>query len=151
MSQCRMARKARHARDLGLHWPLTHARHCCVTMSYMSQDMAMGRVPELTLGWRLRMALGGMSAGDMADWLGVNRATVSRWMNGHGAPPRRAFIAQWALLTGVDAGWLLTGERSEGNGPGRPPTAGFDPLPIKGKLCETPYTSVTPFRESIAA
>lgn len=68
-----------------------------------------GMIPEVTLGWRLQMALGDRKVQDMADALGVNRATVGRWMHDKGAPPRRVYLLQWALLTGVDAGWLETG------------------------------------------
>lgn len=67
------------------------------------------RVPELTLGWRLKMSLGDMQVQDMADQLGVSRATVSRWMGDHGEPPRKAFLKQWALISGVDYEWLETG------------------------------------------
>lgn len=70
------------------------------------------RVPELTLGWRLKMALGSMQAGTMADLLGVSRQTLTRWMGDKGAPPKRAYLVQWALATGVDPTWLLTGNVS---------------------------------------
>jgi transcriptional regulator with XRE-family HTH domain len=66
-------------------------------------------IPALTLGWRLKMALGGMAAHEMADALEVNRATVSRWMADKGAPPRSVYVRQWALITRTDASWLLTG------------------------------------------
>lgn len=71
----------------------------------MSQDVAPGRIPILTLGWRLQLSLGDMKVQAMADALGVTRTTVSRWMHDVGAPPRRAYVLQWALITGVDAGW----------------------------------------------
>ena len=71
-----------------------------------------GAVPEFTLGWRLQRALdyaGKMKAEDMADEMGVHRATVSRWMNERGAPPRPIYLKQWALRTGVNRDWLTTG------------------------------------------
>ena len=71
---------------------------------------AHGTIPELTLGWRMKMALGEMKVQEMADALGVNRATVGRWMRDDGARPRRAYLLQWAIMTGVDATWLETGE-----------------------------------------
>lgn len=79
--------------------------------------MTHGRIPALTLGWRLQMALGEISAQEMADNLGVSRATVSRWMHDKGAPPRRAYIAQWAMATGVPVEWLEHGNAPQ---PGRP-------------------------------
>lgn len=83
----------------------------------MTQQFAIGRVPTLTLGWRLKMALGDTPAHDMADLLGVSRATVSRWMNDTGAPPKAAYLKQWALITGVDYGWLDTGTEPTYSGP----------------------------------
>ena len=74
-------------------------------------------IPELTLGWRLQMALGDMGVKEMADELGVNRATIGRWMHDKGAAPKRAYLLQWALITGVDATWLETGETPSDGGP----------------------------------
>lgn len=67
------------------------------------------RIPELTLGWRLRMAAGGLTDGEMADAMNVSRKTVYRWMVGTGTPPHEAFVRHWALITGTDPEWLLTG------------------------------------------
>lgn len=74
-------------------------------MSTQTQE----RIPALTLGWRLKMALGEMSAQTMADHLGVSRQTLSRWMADKGAPPKRAYVVQWALATGVPVEWLERG------------------------------------------
>lgn len=72
---------------------------------------AGGRVPEFTLGWRMRLALetGGLSVQEMAIRLGYSRSTISRWLNDQD-PPRPAIKAQWCLLTGVSLDWLETGE-----------------------------------------
>lgn len=108
------------------HAPLTHDAQssvCCVLRFFvtltrkrhlghdadMSEQATVGTVPELTLGWRLQMALGDMKVQDMADLLGVNRGTVGRWMHDKGAEPRRAYILQWALATGVSVEWLEHG------------------------------------------
>ena len=85
----------------------------------MSTATAGPRVPDLTLGWRLKMALGEHKAEWIADQLGVGRQTVSRWMSDRGAAPRRAYLMQWALLTGVDVDWLTTGRAQT-----RPPDGG---------------------------
>jgi len=71
----------------------------------------VGVIPEWTLGWRLQRALAhaGVSVEDMATELGVTRATLSRWMHDRGAPPRAAYVKQWALVCGVPATWLLNG------------------------------------------
>jgi transcriptional regulator with XRE-family HTH domain len=72
-------------------------------------------LPAWTLGWRLRRALthADVGAEEMAVELGVTRTTVSRWMNDHGAPPRAAFVKQWALRTGVPVDWLIHGDDSQ--------------------------------------
>jgi transcriptional regulator with XRE-family HTH domain len=73
------------------------------------------RIPKLTLGWRLKMALGDeYSVQEMADYLGVSRATLSRWMADKGAPPKRAYVAQWALKTDVPMRWLEEGIEPHG-------------------------------------
>jgi transcriptional regulator with XRE-family HTH domain len=46
----------------------------------------------------------------MADDLGVSRATLSRWMNGRSAAPRRIYLRQWALHCGVSFEWLCHGD-----------------------------------------
>src|SRR5260221_14572931 len=68
-----------------------------------------GEIPEWTLGWRLNRALAhaGISAADMAEDLGVSRATVSRWINDHGAPPRVGYVKLWAMRCGVSLEWVL--------------------------------------------
>lgn len=85
-------------------------------------DAAHDRIPELTLPWRMRIALvdAGISVQAMADALEVSRATASRWMSGKGRPPRTLFIKQWALMTGTDVPWMLTGQQ------GAPHPAGLD-------------------------
>ena len=61
----------------------------------------------------------------MADSLGVSRATVSRWMHDRGAAPKRAYLMQWALITGVPVEWLTTGAGSPASpGPGDDGAAG---------------------------
>ena len=67
--------------------------------------------PELTLGWRLQMALrqGGVGVRGMADELGMARNSVSRWMADRGPPPRAVFVTMGALRTGVPYHWIATG------------------------------------------
>lgn len=84
----------------------------------MSQPIVTpGAIPQWTLGWRLQRALSHaeMNVEEMASELGVVRATVSRWMHDKGAPPKAAYIKQWALRTGVPYLWLQDGV--EPNGP----------------------------------
>lgn len=76
------------------------------------------------------MALGEMRRDDMAELLGVNPATVSRWMADKGAPPKRAYLMQWAMATDVPFTWLAGGEV----GPG--PKGG-----VSIDTCEYAYTA----------
>src|SRR5690349_14937165 len=79
----------------------------------MNRHETAGAVPpELTLGWRLKMALdaGGVSALGMANHIGVTRQTVSRWMADKGSPPHRGYLIAWADATGVPLGWLESGK-----------------------------------------
>lgn len=75
-------------------------------------------IPRLTLRWRLAMALdkSGLSVEAMAQQLGVNRRTVSRWINDDEAPMRRVYKLQWALITGVPIEWLESGEMPTNGG-----------------------------------
>lgn len=67
-----------------------------------------GQIPAWTLGWRMQRALAhaGISVNEIAEEMGVSRATISRWINDKGAPPRAAYLKQWALRTGVPYLWL---------------------------------------------
>lgn len=81
-------------------------------MSIMQRSEAPGAVPEWTLGWRMLRALehAGVKVEDIADEIGVSRATVSRWTHDKG-PVREIYLRHWALRTGVDFDWLRTGRR----------------------------------------
>lgn len=94
---------------------------CMTTMT------SSGRVPEFTLGWRMRLAIesAGMSVQQMADTLGYSRSSISRWLNDQDEP-RAAIKAQWALLTGVDRDWL---EQGHGSSAPPPPRGGGEPAP----------------------
>jgi transcriptional regulator with XRE-family HTH domain len=76
--------------------------------------MTTDAVPDLILGDRLRVSLrhAGITAGDMAEYLGVGRNTVSTWMNGH-ITPRKQSLRLWAMRTGVSLEWLETGWSSQ--------------------------------------
>lgn len=65
---------------------------------------------QFTQADRLRKSLhaAGMSSQEMADYLGVNRNTVSRYINDE-RDPKRSILRLWALRTGVPLEWLETG------------------------------------------
>ena len=75
----------------------------------MSVQIA-GVVPQLTMGWRLKMALGqvDMTVQQMAAELGVSRQTATSYVTDR-ATPKRAYLVMWALRTGVPLSWLETG------------------------------------------
>jgi len=84
----------------------------------MSIQNVVPHTPEFDEADRLRKALreAEVSVNDMADYLGVSRNTVSRWING--AVPAKAHVMRlWALRTGVPYEWLAAGR------PGRLPAA----------------------------
>lgn len=72
-------------------------------------DIATNDVPEITLGWRLRIAMehAGIKAEQMAVELGVHRGTLTRWTHGVGAEPRAIYLKQWAELCNVPYAWLV--------------------------------------------
>lgn len=72
--------------------------------------MPHSNIPELTLGWRLKMAIeaGGLKSADLEEMFEVSRNTVSRWLNDK-TEPKRLFLREIALRTGVDYNWLKTG------------------------------------------
>ena len=82
-------------------------------------DTRYDRIPPLTLGLRLKMAMSwaGYHREDMAAEMGVDASTVSRWMNDKDAPPNRGYISAWAAFTRCDFQWLLTGEQPPDGGP----------------------------------
>lgn len=118
----------RHARKFPPIDILTHERHSGHDEHMTTQPQS--RIPEVTLGWRLKIALGDMSAQEMAESLGVSRQTLSRWMADRGQPPRKAYINQWALLTGVDAAWLESGFGDPRHTPPDGPRGGGDPAAL---------------------
>lgn len=69
---------------------------------------AEANVPEVTLGWRLRMSMekAGIKADDMGVRLHVHRGTITRWTHDIGSPPRGVYLERWAEITGVPLAWL---------------------------------------------
>lgn len=56
----------------------------------------------------LALEVAGVGVQEMADYLGVDRGTVGRWINGRG-PATKQTLRLWALRTGVSLDWLETG------------------------------------------
>lgn len=87
-------------------------------MSNSATNNHGGLIPQITLGWRLRMAMehAGLKADDLAAEFGVHRGTITRWTHDIGSPPRRIYIQRWAELCGVSVEWLA-GDQSFDRGP----------------------------------
>ncbi|MEV8339250.1 helix-turn-helix transcriptional regulator [Leucobacter sp. NPDC077196] len=65
---------------------------------------------QFGLSDRLAKALdvAGMSNQEMADCLGVSRNTISNYTHGNSSP-RKLYMREWAMRTGVPLEWLETG------------------------------------------
>jgi transcriptional regulator with XRE-family HTH domain len=77
----------------------------------MSELQVAGIIPEWTPADRLRKAReqSGLEQADLARDLGVSRNTVGNYEGGR-VSPRRPVLVAWALRTGVQLSWLVTGE-----------------------------------------
>jgi transcriptional regulator with XRE-family HTH domain len=62
---------------------------------------------------RMSLDYANISVKQMATQLGVSRTTLSRWMADKGERPKRAYISQWALSTGVPFTWIDSGKMPE--------------------------------------
>lgn len=94
----------------------------------MSQAVGRSPVPEWDLADRMRKGLreADISVQEIADYLGVGRNTVSRWINGRIAPSVQT-LRLWALRTGVPYAWLRDGTTPDGPGSGDARPEGFEP------------------------
>lgn len=75
------------------------------TPAHNAHLLQMDRVDRMHKAVRLS----GLNVQEIAARLDVSRNTVSNWLNGH-TEPRRRDLAAFALLTGVPAEWLRTGQ-----------------------------------------
>lgn len=96
-------------------------------MSNMPQPAA---VPPWTLGWRMRRALAfaDIDVQDMAEQLGYDRRTLTRWLRDL-QQPREVIVRQWAATTGVAYQWLKYGGE-----PPAPDDGGQRPSPDVGLI-----------------
>lgn len=90
----------------------------------MTEQVDFAKEPELTLGWRIQMALdeGGLKHTDLMSKFEVSRQTVSRWCRDVGTPPKKFVLNEIAVMCGVSARWLIDGlsnKPPDGDGGGR--------------------------------
>lgn len=83
----------------------------CPNLDDMTVHADTGLIPELTLGWRLRMAreLTGMGLREFAAHIGVAPDTLTSAEKDR-RKVRPITINAYALATGVDREWLETGK-----------------------------------------
>lgn len=79
----------------------------------VSLDADLRVVPEMEFCDRLArsMRLVRIKTGDVANYLDIDPATVSRWLSGRNRPNRATLIVL-ADMTGVELEWLDTGQRA---------------------------------------
>lgn len=90
----------------------------------MSIEPTGNRVPEWTLGERLRKSRGDaeLEQQELADRIGASRQSISNWETGKNRP-RLYVMRSWALATGVPLWWL--------KGESAPPVHGPTGYPIR--------------------
>ncbi|MFL0579162.1 helix-turn-helix domain-containing protein [Dietzia sp. 179-F 9C3 NHS] len=79
-------------------------------VGHMTSAYEVGRIPAIDLPVRLLVArqTAGLTQTELAKLIGSARQTVQNYEAGKS--PRRATVMAWAMATGVNATWLLTGE-----------------------------------------
>lgn len=88
----------------------------------MSTPQSEIEVPQWDVADRMAKALraSGVTAAQMALYLGVHRNTITNYIRGRSKPPRATLIA-WADITRFPLDWLETGDQSVNSPPdGRP-------------------------------
>lgn len=108
----------------------------------MTTAQSFGRVPAIDLPVRLLIARSsaGMSQAELAKAIGAGRATIANYEAGK--PVKRSTVMAWALATGIDANWLMTGDEPpspDGDGGSEVRPKGFEPLTFwSGRLSLLP-------------
>lgn len=76
----------------------------------ISQGDTARLIPEFDQADRMRKAMrvAGVSVAEMAEYLGVTRESVGRWINGRTAPSTQT-LRLWSTRTGVSLEWLIDG------------------------------------------
>jgi transcriptional regulator with XRE-family HTH domain len=113
------------------------------------------KVPPITLTTRLRLAREWreLEQQEIADELGISRATVSNYETGKTSPGKLQINA-WAVVCDVDVEWLKTGTEQVNNTPDGAPSRNVGPAGIGPATFTVEYgrfATVTPIRELIAA
>lgn len=99
----------------------------------MTEQVDFVIVPEVTLGWRIQIALdhAGLKQTDLMEKFEVSRGTVSRWCRDIHPAPKKYILNEIAVMCGVSARWLINGEQE--TPPDDPGTGAQNPAPIHYK------------------
>src|SRR5258708_3854050 len=86
-------------------WPL------CETFRMSEQPVTQAGLPKWDLADKMRKSLrhAGLGVAEMADYLDVDRSTVSTWINARIEPSARV-VQLWALRTGIPYTWYCHGD-----------------------------------------
>jgi transcriptional regulator with XRE-family HTH domain len=79
----------------------------------MTEQADFAIVPEVTLGWRIQIALAeaDLKHKDLVEKFEVSRETVSRWCRDVGRPPKKHVLNEIAVMCRVSPRWLIFGEQ----------------------------------------
>ena len=111
----------------------------------MSTQAMAGLIPVFTIHDRLRKAreASGLDQHQLAEAMGVSRATVSNYETGFSSKPRKIVLNAWAMATGVPIQWIETGTAPGAGDDGSPgrwgrgfreaPAVGLEPTTVR--LC----------------
>ncbi|MGQ7160999.1 helix-turn-helix domain-containing protein [Corynebacterium diphtheriae] len=85
----------------------------------MTKPAVQGRIPVLSLQGRIRLAreTAGLNQPQLAELIGISRATLANVEQGN-REPRRGEIIAIAFATDVNLTWLETGKAPAENEPG---------------------------------
>jgi transcriptional regulator with XRE-family HTH domain len=91
----------------------------------MSEQPDTAQLPRWDLADKMRKSLrhAGLGVQDMADYLDVDRSTVSTWINGRIEPDSRT-MKLWSLRTGIPYTWFCHGDLRPCDLAPQPKTAG---------------------------
>ena len=106
----------------------------------MTQSLAVGTVPEWTLGDRLRKAREhvGLQAIELAAELGISRHSITNYELGR-TSPRLPVLQAWSLRTGVSLQWLTEGDPDPQGG------ATVTSAPAKSRTSDQKVRGSSPF------
>ncbi len=93
-----------------------------MTNAVATTHLAEALTPHQGDWMRKALTVHGLTNKEMAEYLEVDAATVSRWINGK-QPANKQTLRLWALRTGVPLSYLETGIIPDGDRPDTTPNS----------------------------